>query len=148
MADKIKLKVINNRRILGRFTGAPRQVSARTVQAARLGGVDVMTTARSSIQNAPRGGEPYTRYKPKRTGTASAPDEPPASDETTLAQSIFLEEDDNAVIVGTRLGYGAALELGSRRGLAPRPWLRPAFLENLERIRARFASAVKFGMRF
>ena len=31
--------------------------------------------------------------------------------------------------VGTNLAYGKALELGTKRGLLPRPWLRRALAE-------------------
>lgn len=59
-----------------------------------------------------------------------------------LARRVIVEiaPDGLAATVGTDLDYGTFLELGTRR-MAARPWLRPAFLTLLSRLRARLARA-------
>ena len=59
-----------------------------------------------------------------------------------LARRVTVEIAPNglAATVGTDLDYGTFLELGTRRMVA-RPWLRPAYLELLSRLRTRLAQA-------
>ena len=76
---------------------------------------------------------------------ASAPGEPPATDTGNLADSIdsqMIGPTTGEVSVGAE--YGAPLEFGSARGLAPRPFLTPAterawpdFVKAMERLLAR-----------
>lgn len=57
----------------------------------------------------------------------SAPGEPPHRQTGWLQDSVRYEIiDDQTAWVGTDLDYGWYLEMGTRRGIAPRPWLRPA----------------------
>lgn len=66
----------------------------------------------------------------------SAPGEPPRKQTGRLRASVTYEVDANALEarVGTNVEYGKHLELGTRRGLAPRPWLRRALAEAQGRI--------------
>jgi len=59
----------------------------------------------------------------------SLPGEPPRKQTGDLQRSIGYTIDETTLKsqVGTPLPYGKYLELGTRRGLAARPWLRPAF---------------------
>ena len=59
-----------------------------------------------------------------------------------LARRVTVEIAPNGLTatVGTNLTYGTFLELGTRR-MAARPWLRPAFLILLSRLRTRLAQA-------
>lgn len=77
------------------------------------------------------------KHKGKRVYNAfpSKPGEPPHKQTGNLRRSVTYEVDarDLTARVGTNVTYGRHLELGTSRGLAPRPWLRPA----LSRIRSR-----------
>lgn len=66
----------------------------------------------------------------------SAPGEPPHKQLGRLRASVTYEVDepDLTARVGTNLPYGLFLELGTSRGLAPRPWLRRALAETAARI--------------
>ncbi|MDG3003245.1 hypothetical protein [Paludisphaera mucosa] len=72
----------------------------------------------------------------KATVTRSKPGEPPRK-QTGLLRSKVAHEVDEATLtarVGTNLEYGRHLELGTKRGLAPRPWLRRALAEVAARV--------------
>lgn len=66
----------------------------------------------------------------------SRPGEPPRKQTGRLMDSVTYEVDEQALEarVGTNVKYGKALELGTRRGLAPRPWLRRALAESRDRV--------------
>ena len=66
------------------------------------------------------------------TVRASFPGEPPRKRTGTLRASVRAQKVDDAGTtwrVGTPLKYGLWLELGTRRGLEPRPWLRRSLNE-------------------
>lgn len=77
-------------------------------------------------------GERQVRYMPKRTVNVSAPGSPPNSDTGRLQQSIKVERDGMATLVGTNVKYGAYLEFGTK-DVAPRPWLSVA-VKNVARL--------------
>jgi phage gpG-like protein len=68
----------------------------------------------------------------------SKPGEPPRKQTGRLRASVTHEVDPDRLTgrVGTNVEYGRHLELGTRRGLLPRPWLRRAFAESMGEIRA------------
>ena len=61
----------------------------------------------------------------------SEPGEPPRKQTGFLREHVTNEVDETEMEarVGTNLLYGKALELGTKRGLLPRPWLRRALAE-------------------
>jgi phage gpG-like protein len=61
----------------------------------------------------------------------SKPGEPPRKQTGRLRGSVTYEVDAKSMVarVGTNVLYGKALELGTKKGLAPRPWLRRALFE-------------------
>lgn len=65
------------------------------------------------------------RYMPRRMVNVSPPGTPPNSDTGRLQQSIRVERDGDATLVGTNLKYGAYLEFGTL-DMAARPWLSVA----------------------
>lgn len=88
--------------------------------------MDVRNTAVAAIQRGARTGNKYTRYKPKRTGIASAPGEYPKSDTGNLASHIYTNHIRKLVSdVGTTVKYGEWLETGTAK-MQPRPWLQPS----------------------
>lgn len=66
----------------------------------------------------------------------SAPGEPPRKQLGTLRASVNYDVDEAALTarVGTNEEYGKFLELGTSRGLKPRPWLRRALAETAAQI--------------
>lgn len=66
----------------------------------------------------------------------SKPGEPPRKQTGTLRARVTYEVDEKTMTarVGTNLLYGKALELGTKKGLAPRPWLRRALYETQGKI--------------
>jgi phage gpG-like protein len=84
-------------------------------------------------------GESVTRYNPKRKVNVSSPGDPPNADTGRLIQSIKVERDGLAYLVGTNLRYGAHLEFGTK-DMAPRPWLSVA-VKNVARDVPKFYEA-------
>ena len=88
----------------------------------------IRNNAIKSIQAAPHG-EPYVRYKngSRRTGVASAEDNPPHTDTGNLVNSIQVQRRQDSVVVGSMdsAPYGKYLEYGTSK-MGARPWLQPA----------------------
>jgi phage gpG-like protein len=61
----------------------------------------------------------------------SQPGEPPRKQTGRLRASVTDEVDEATLTarVGTNVKYGKYLELGTKRGISPRPWLRRALAE-------------------
>ncbi len=106
--------------------------------------LDALESAANTVRNAAvksiaarASGAPYTRYNPKRTGTASAPGDPPHTDTGNLVNNIQVQRFDKSVdvgIMGDKAKYGKYLEFGTSN-MAARPWLRPAFENSKETIK-------------
>lgn len=66
----------------------------------------------------------------------SKPGEPPRKQTGRLRASVAHEVDGASLTarVGTNVEYGRHLELGTKRGLRPRPWLRRALAEMQSRV--------------
>ena len=92
-----------------------------------------------SYQRGPAGGVTYEKYNPRRTHTASAPGQAPATDTGRLASSVDYKRDGPmSATVGSTVVYAAMLEFGTSR-IDPRPaWvpateaMRPKFRQRLE----------------
>ena len=99
-----------------------------------------------AYQRGPASGVTYEKYNPRRTHTASAPGQAPATDTGRLASSVdFKREGPMSATVGSQVAYAAMLEFGTSR-IAPRPaWvpateaMRPKFRQRLERALERAA---------
>jgi len=78
------------------------------------------------------------RNKGRKSGpiTRSKPGEPPRKQTGRLRASVTREVDESSLTarVGTNVDYGKFLELGTSRGLKPRPWLRRALAEMSQRV--------------
>lgn len=98
----------------------------------------VHSTAIKSIQAHQSRGITYGKH------TASAPGSPPNTDTGDLVRSIAFNVDSSKLTaeVGTNLRTGAWLEFGTAN-IAPRPWLFPAFRDNLQKIQKIFAAVAK-----
>lgn len=80
------------------------------------------------------------------THTASAPGESPARDSGELVRKLRVDlanvqESDPTAQVISAADYAAALEFGTER-VAARPYMRPGFAANIQRIRARVKAAL------
>lgn len=94
------------------------------------------------VQGRPKRGADGKFLKAAARVERSAPGEPPRKQTGQLRRSVQAEVDRDALTarVGTNVVYGKHLELGTRKGLAARPWLRPAYLKALPRVRAWLAT--------
>ena len=105
----------------------------------------VQNTAKKSIL-AGGTGKTYQKYKPRRTHTASAAGQPPASDEGILAGDITMNVDvkPNGTVVGQIISaapYSKALEFGTIN-MQPRPFMQPALMKNKRKIKAMFKKGI------
>lgn len=74
----------------------------------------------------------------------SLPDEPPRQRTGALWSSVAYQKvADMLWRVGTSLKYGFWLEFGTRRGLRPRPWLRPALAREAPRMTQIILNSIK-----
>ena len=126
-----------------------RLVEKKVNAALIVAGEVVATEARRSVQNSPRGGVTYQKYNPRRTHTASAEGEAPATDLGFLVRSITTEADPiNArvfVLCANSIApYAKALEYGDMsRNLQPRPFMRPALRAKQKKVEAIVRQAVR-----
>jgi len=105
--------------------------------------INVHRKAVVSIQRGPATGRVYEKYNPQRTHQASAPGQPPQSDQAArLAGSIAYVGRGLTYEVGTSVKYGLYLELGTSE-IEPRPWLVPAVESERPAWRARILEALK-----
>lgn len=113
-------------RIVWNGDGANEYVKGRALTAVRLICAAILARARLLL-SIPGSG----RVRGRKAGPVvrSQPGQPPFKQTGTLRASVQQEIDASTQSgrVGTNLRYGLFLETGTRRGLAPRPWLRPAF---------------------
>jgi HK97 gp10 family phage protein len=96
----------------------------------------VRNTAVESILQGAKSGVTYSKYNPRRTHTASAAGEPPASDTGYLANNIFVNMDADGLgaSVESRADYSSFLEFGTTK-MSARPFMQPALEENRTNIK-------------
>ena len=105
----------------------------------------VQNTAKQSIL-AGGAGKTYQKYEPRRTHTASAPNQPPASDTGFLASQITMDVDvkPNGTVVGQIISaapYSKHLEFGTVN-MTERPFMQPALMKNKRKIQAMFKKGI------
>ena len=95
----------------------------------------VRNTAVQSINQGAASGVTYEKYNPRRTHTASAAGQPPATDTGFLVNNIVLDIDTNGLgaNVESRADYSSFLEFGTSK-MAARPFMQPALEENKPKI--------------
>lgn len=98
----------------------------------------VRNTAVISINQGAKTGITYEKYNPRRTHTASADGEPPATDTGLLVNNIVVIMDiagkGLTANVESRADYSAFLEFGTSK-MGARPFLQPALEENRAKIK-------------
>lgn len=105
----------------------------------------VQNTAKESILKGGTG-RTYEKYEPRRTHTASAPNQPPASDTGFLASQITMDVSvkSNGTVVGQIISsapYSKALEFGTTQ-MTERPFMQPALEKNRRKIERMFKKGV------
>ena len=91
-------------------------------------------------------GRTYEKYEPRRTHTASAPNQPPASDTGFLASNITMKVDvkANGSVVGQIISsapYSKHLEFGTTN-MTERPFMQPALEKNKRKIESLFKKGI------
>ena len=125
---KVQIDKTLLRGLQARIENASKQRQAAVDKVIKETTIEVHKTAVESISKK-GSGKTRELYLPKRTHTASAPNNPPATDTGNLKQNIRWEskagEMTGRVISGAR--YSAALEFGYQaNNLEKRPFMRPA----------------------
>ncbi len=97
----------------------------------------VRNTAVQSINQGAASGVTYEKYNPRRTHTASAAGQPPATDTGFLVNNIVITMDTAdkglSVNVESRADYSSFLEFGTSK-MSARPFMQPALEENRAKI--------------
>jgi HK97 gp10 family phage protein len=102
----------------------------RAVQRGIEDGARLMESgAKKRVQRGSKTGEIYEKYNPRRTHTASAPGESPATDTGFLASNITIESKELEAWIIAKAKYSAWLEFGTSK-IKPRPFMFPAYEEN------------------
>lgn len=86
---------------------------------------NVRSHAVKAIQRGTKSGTVYEKTNPKRSHTASAPGEAPATDTGRLVSSLAADINGLRAEVSANTEYAAPLEFGTRK-MEPRPFLFPA----------------------
>lgn len=121
-----------------------KEIEAEVGKAVDATGLELRGEVVKAYQRGPASGRVYEKYAPRRTHTASAPGEAPATDTGRLASSVNYKKDGAmSATVGSEIVYAAMLEFGTSR-IAPRSaWvpaveaMRPKFQRRIEAALAR-----------
>ncbi len=94
-----------------------------------------------SIQRGAKTGETYELYNPRRTHTASAPGQPPATDTGFLVSNVSTQvKTQGKKVIGQIVSsapYSAHLEFGTTN-MKARPFMQPALQKNKRKIQKIF----------
>jgi HK97 gp10 family phage protein len=94
-----------------------------------------------SIQRGAKSGETYELYNPRRTHTASAPDQPPATDTGFLVSNVSTQvKTQGKKVIGQIVSsapYSVHLEFGTTN-MKARPFMQPALEKNKRKIQRIF----------
>lgn len=120
------------KKIIRALNLAAQACSRRAKELLSVSGTGVQTKGGSvvrKVKGGPRGKAAYGAFP-------SSPGEPPHKQLGTLRASVNYDVDEAnlSARVGTNEAYGKYLELGTSRGLKPRPWLRRALAETASQI--------------
>lgn len=125
---------------------ATEHVRAKAVAGLTRAAIAVRRRAKELLSVAGTAVRPRSTRAGRRGGRVyganpSAPGEPPHKQTGRLRASVTYEVDEEALTarVGTNVEYGRHLELGTKRGIAPRPWLRRALAEMHARVESLLA---------
>ena len=98
-------------------------------------------TAKESIASGSPSGRTYEKYNPRRTHTASAAGQPPATDTGFLVQNITSQvKSEGTKVIGQIVAsapYAKPLEFGTTQ-MSARPFMQPALNKNKPKIKKIF----------
>ena len=143
MSDGIDLKISNLKAFNKKLN--KRLQDNKVIEYVTRGTGMVMNTAKESITKGGTG-KTYEKYNPRRTHTASAAGQPPASDEGILVNDITMNvrtKTDGSVIgqIISAAPYSKALEFGTVN-IQARPFMQPALQKNKRKIQALFKKGI------
>lgn len=143
MKNPITVRV-RREEIGGGFAAVEPKVRAGAIDGLNAVGLAMLNAAKRRIQGGSKSGRVYEKYGPRRTHTASAPGESPATDTGGLVNSGFHELDEQAmeVSIGFAKFYAALLEYGTRM-MEKRPFLLPTVEEWRSKIAGVIKAAIK-----
>lgn len=145
-------KFANRNRLNLTLTGMARDARPAVLRAMRRGGLAIENRAVDGIISPPKTGRIYpSKHRKGRTHQASAPGEFPAADSGRLHQSITtatVRDDATSIVVetGANVPYATWLEFGTVN-MEPRPFMTPAFRENVQGIERNVAAEVARALR-
>jgi len=136
------------RQRLGRISRETRVEVERAIQ---RGALAIESRAVQGIIDPPKSGRIYrSKHRKGALHQASAPGQFPAADSGRLHQSITnVDASSGDVIrrdIGANAPYATALELGTSK-MAPRPFMQPAFDENVAAVSQSIQAAIRRGSR-
>lgn len=142
----MKARIRGDRELIATLNALPKIVQASIKDQLKVAMLAIKSTAVKKIQQGPASGRIYKKYKKDGGGVsgyhqASAPGQPPMTDEGGLVASIQSKVYGWSAYVWTELDYGAYLEYGTAN-MEPRPWLRPSFEEHRDKIPKQFGDAI------
>lgn len=140
------MTVRNADKLIKKLQRLPLDMRGGIGSALALSVIDLDAYAKQHISGGGRSGRTYRRRSV--THQASAPGEFPKTDTGQLVSSLFFRvgADKLSAFFGTKLAYGKYLEYGTSR-MAARPWLRPTFKANVDKVTARVRAAVNEALR-
>lgn len=130
----------NAKQLIGKLSDLQNTYDQNITRASYAAAQYVQAQAKLNIQGGSRSGRLYVRGS--ITHRASAPGEYPKSDTGRLASSISVEKGYKYAIVGSNLKYAPWLETGTPI-MAPRPWLKRTYDDNIGKIQMIYNSALR-----
>ena len=126
-----------------------RETQQEVRRALQRGSLRIENRAVQGIIDPPKTGRIYaSKHRKGAKHQASAPGEFPAADSGRLHQSITSVEASSASTIrfetGPNTPYGAMLELGTSK-MEPRPFMTPAYDENVGKVKVDVQAAVRRG---
>lgn len=132
MSVKVKVKNIGKEKL----KKYERTLESKLKQVMSASGDLIRNEAIQSIMSGAKSGRTYEKYNPRRTHTASADGQPPASDTGFLVSNITknIKMSGHEVEVESKANYSKFLEFGTQN-MRARPFMFPALEKNKPRIR-------------
>lgn len=125
------------------FSNISKKYEIMVGQTLKRGANLVRNDAVDSILRGSPSGRSYEKYDPRRTHTASAPNQPPASDTGFLVNNIIWKMAGKfEAEVQSNAPYSIPLEFGTSK-MAARPFLQPALEKNKIKIKQMVSDAIR-----
>jgi len=146
------MKFQNRNRLNIALGSMAKSVRPAIKRALKNGALRIENEAVAGIIDPPKSGRVYrSKHRKGRTHQASAPGEFPAADSGRLHQSITtatVRDDATSIVVetGANVSYATWLEFGTVN-MEPRPFMTPAFRENVQGIERNVAAEVARALR-